>query len=135
MNGLLENAYNHLLTTDKEIGNLVAQVEYLRDSVKTIQLDITSVLINRKDIDYALNDISNSLTTLNNHTDKLKDQLEKLEEKVKNHIAIDITQETVKNSKLIKYMISGIISALITIITIFWSEFMKLLSKIIFNNA
>lgn len=92
--------------TDIDVGRLMAQVEYLRDQMKTAQIDITDTLKNKRDIENNLRDISLSLDRLAEHMDSITSRLSAIEDIVDKHISNDIKPQDYVVSKVGKWALS-----------------------------
>lgn len=85
---LNERLYS-LSLNDREIGALITQVEILRDAVKTVQITVTDILLNKKDIDHSLEDITKSFVEIKHYISNFENEINKLDEKISEHIKID----------------------------------------------
>jgi len=94
---------------EREIGALINQVDVLKESLKTVQANIDITLSNRKDIDYALHDISKSFDMINSHLVNIDSKMQTLDEKLNNHIQKDVGFDVIMQTKLGKWVL-GIIA-------------------------
>lgn len=106
-------------TNERELGQILTQLEYLRDAVKTAQLDITNSLLERKDTQHALEKISSSFTKLESHLNefesRITNKVQTLNDKVDDHIKTDVSFSDLISAKLGKWVVAGLI-ALATVI-------------------
>jgi predicted nucleic acid-binding Zn-ribbon protein len=109
--------YNSMLINEREIGIIITKLEYLKDDVTSMELEISKSLLERKDFKHALDNVANLFSSLQQHIDKIhtnvdeiNTHMKELDSKLDSHISKDVGVFEEVSNRFGKWAISAILA-------------------------